>query len=274
LFVLWFRDRPEQKATVNDAELALIRQSALETRGAHAQIPWFRLLRSGNLWFLCVMYACQSYGWYFAITYLPDFFEQQYGLSKTSVLVALYKGGPLWMGAFGCLLGGILTDWFIRRTGNRRLGRKIFGAFGHGMGVLCFLACPYAPNAFLFFLAISLAGFFADLTMGSSWALCQDIGRRHAAIVAGCMNMVGNLGGFLATVVSGFVIDATLNRHAASLGKVLQDLSPAEKAAGQLPGYHINFFLFAAAFAVGVFCWLMVDSTKPVVPEEAEAHRG
>ena len=59
----------------------------------------------------------------------------------------------------------------------------------HGHRGLPSLAVRSCPIAFGFVLAISLAGFFIDLTMGSAWAFCQDIGRRYAAIVAGCMNM-------------------------------------------------------------------------------------
>ena len=76
--------------------------------------------------------------------------QQQHGVLPTEFLGAVYKGGPLWMGAIGCLAGGFLTDWFIRRTGNRRLGRRLFGAFGHGMCALCFLACPLPPAPFPF----------------------------------------------------------------------------------------------------------------------------
>jgi MFS family permease len=267
-FALWFRDRPEKKPSVNAAELALIRESAAESQAGHVRIPWLKIIRSRNLWILCLMYACQAYGWYFYITYLPRFLQEQYLVERTSFLGAIYKGGPLWMGAIGCLLGGFLTDWFIRRTGNRRLGRRIFGVIGHAACGLCFLVCPLAPTAFWFFLAISLAGFSADLTMGSSWALCQDIGRRHAAIVAGFMNMIGNLGGALANVVSGFILGAALKAHAAGLHLPVEQLSDTEKTAGLLNGYHINFFMFAAVHVIGVLCWLNVDSTRPVAPEE------
>jgi len=138
---------------------------------------------------------------------------------------------------------------------------------GHGMCVFCFLACPFAPTAFWFFLAISLAGFSADLTMGSSWALCQDIGRRHAAIVAGFMNMVGNFGGVVANVVTGLILARTLNAYAAELGASVDSLTNAQKAVGLLPGYQISFVIFAAVHVIGVICWLRVDSTKPVAPE-------
>src|SRR5262249_11975364 len=159
-----------------------------------------------NLWCLCLMYFCAAYGWYFNITLLPRFLETQYGVSDQSALGAIYKGGPLLLGAMTCLIGGFLSDRFIRRTGNRKWGRLLFGVIGHSLCALCYLACLFLPNlasslpgkAFLFTLSISLAAFWNDLTMGSAWAVCQDIGRRYAAIVAGFMNMVGNFGGSMA----------------------------------------------------------------------------
>jgi MFS family permease len=266
-FAWWFRDRPDQKPEVNEAEKKLI----FAGRGleqAHANVPWLKLLTSGNLWMLCGMYFCAAFAWYFNITYLPSFLEEQYGVPKDDWIGAVYKGGPLWMGAITCLVGGYLSDRFIRATGNRKWGRRLFGLIGHGLCGLCFLMCLIAPSVFWFFLAISMAAFWNDLTMGAAWATCQDVGRRYAAIVAGCMNTIGNLGGAAAGWLTGTILEYTLARHAASLGLEVGDLDKAQKAAGNLPGYHINFAIFAAACGVAVMLWFWIDATRPVAPEE------
>ncbi len=267
VFAAWFRNRPEENRKVNQAELKLIRAGRVESASAHPRVPWSRLLASGNLWLLCLMYACQSYGWAFYMTYLPSFLEDQYDVKAGSTLGAIYKGGPLWMGALGCLAGGLATDWFVRRSGNRRLGRRLFGVLGHSLTVVCFLLCPHMPSALSFFLAVSFSGFFTDLTMGPAWAICQDIGRRYAAIVAGAMNMIGAMGGALANWATGFVVQRSLAAHAMALGLQAKDLSAAEKAAGELPGYHLNFYIFAGVFVVGAICWLWIDASRPVVEE-------
>jgi nitrate/nitrite transporter NarK len=285
LFAIHFRNRPEENPKVSRAELDVIRgekgtgpigaqpgsdpsaKRVLSPPPAHAGVPWSRLLSSGNLWTVCLMYACQSYGWAFYMTYLPSFLEDHYGVTAASTLGAIYKGGPLWMGALGCLVGGLATDHFVRRTGNRRLGRRLFGVLGHALTALCFLACPFMPSAFWFFLAVSLSGFFTDLTMGPAWAVCQDIGRRYAAIVAGAMNMIGAVGGALANWATGFIVQRSLAAHAAGLGLDPAGLSAAEKAAGEWAGYQLNFLLFAAVFVVGTICWLRIDATKPVAAD-------
>ncbi|MGA2030878.1 MAG: MFS transporter [Thermoguttaceae bacterium] len=267
LFALFFRNRPEECPKVNAAELAWIGGGAARVRPQRGPVPWRRIVTNRNLWFLGAMYACQSYGWWFYITYLPRFFGEHYAVSPSSLLGAVYKGGPLWMGALGCLLGGFLTDWYIRRTGNRRWGRRLFGATGHALTAVCFLACVWAPSAFWFFVLISLAGFSTDLTMASSWASCQDIGNRYAAIVAGFMNMIGNLGGALANWCFGWVLKLSIAAAAARFGVAASALPQADHAAASLHGYHVNFCISAAVYVVGVLCWLQIDSTKPIAEE-------
>jgi len=91
----------------------------------HSNVPWGRLLSSGNLWTLCAMYFCAAYGWYFNITWLPGYLREEYGVTKETWgfwTTSLLTGAPLLLGSLACLLGGLLTDGFIRRTGNRKWG--------------------------------------------------------------------------------------------------------------------------------------------------------
>lgn len=264
-FAAWFRNRPEENPNVNEAELALIRSGTKgATEQAHANVPWGELLRSWNLWAICMMYFFMSYGWYFNVNYLPSYLEEMHGVEKSSAWGSLAKGGPLILGAIGCFAGGWLTDSYIRRTGNRKWGRRIFGMFGHGICVPLYAYCIYAPNPWAFAIALALTGFFNDLAMGSAWATCQDIGRRHAAIVAGCMNTVGNLGGFASSKIIGWLLFLS-RQHAGDFGT----LSPEAKRAALLPGYEWNFLSFAGMYAVAVVLWLCIDATKPVLSEDA-----
>lgn len=264
LFALWFRNRPEQKETVNLGELDLIRAGRTDVEAGHARVPWLTLLTSGNLWLICFMYFFASYGWYFNITYLPSFLKNQFHVDPKTAVGAIYMGGPLWLGAFACIGGGFLTDWFIRRTGNRKWGRRLFGVVGHGLCSLCLFACLFAPSAFVFFLFISLGAFFNDLTMGSAWAACQDIGKRYAAIVAGCMNTIGNLGGAVAGWATGTVLELA-QAHVQS-GQA-DTLTRDQVLQAQHTGYQINLTLFALAYVIAVVMWLWFDSTRPVVAD-------
>jgi MFS family permease len=270
-FASWFRNRPEERPEVNEAERALIHQGRHDEGAAHAHVPWLKLLRNWNLWALCFMYFCASYGWYFNLSYYPDFLVKQYGVDKTSWVSAIYMGGPLTLGALGCLLGGWFTERMIRKTGNRKWGRRFPGFCGHALCAVSYLGCLVAPNAFFFALSVSLAAFFNDLTMGPAWATCQDIGRRHAAIVAGCMNTIGNLGGAAGTWVTGTVLGMALASYAAANGISPAALTGEQRSAGEYVGYQINFVSFAVVYAIAALLWLRIDATKPVLPEDAQA---
>lgn len=277
LFTWWFRNHPDEKPEVNLAERNLIQAGRTDQGDAHSGVPWKKLLSSSNLWALCLMYFCGAYGWYFNITYLPRFLETQHTAELKSageVWSALYKGGPLLLGAIGCLSGGFFTDWFIRRTGNQRLGRRLLGIVGHFLCAGCYFSCLATNSAFTFALAISLAAFCNDLTMGSSWATCQDIGRKYAAIVAGCMNTIGNLGGAVAGWATGTILEYSLASQAGKLGVTVDELNKSQalngdRLAGLMSGYEINFISFGIVYLVAVLCWLKIDASKPVVPDQA-----
>src|SRR5262245_46272648 len=99
-FGYWFRNKPEEKSGVNQAEIDLIQADAGPPQ-AHSGVPWRRIIGSRNVWALCLMYVCANYGWYFSLNYLPAFMEDQYGIEKSSYSGALFKGGPLLMGMVG-----------------------------------------------------------------------------------------------------------------------------------------------------------------------------
>ena len=219
---------------------------------SHAGVPWLKLVTNLNLWTLCLMYFCGAYGWYFNITWLPKYLDKQLGVNEQTTNFWVYGsmvGAPLLFGSIACLAGGLLTDLFIKRTGNRKWGRRLFGVIGHGVCALCYFAAIWAPNAWLFVLFIAMAAFWNDMTMGSSWASCLDIGRRYSGIVSGCMNTIGNLGGAAAGIATGLILDWN---------------------ADNVPlGWQINFLTFGGVYVVAALLWLRFDSTKPVVPDHA-----
>src|SRR5207253_6719758 len=102
---------------------------------SHSGVPWRRIVTNTNLWILCLMYFCGAYGWYFNITYLPGYLQKTFGLHRGEKWSAEFwefsflAGAPLLFGSVACLFGGILTDFFIRHTGNRKWGRRFFGVF-------------------------------------------------------------------------------------------------------------------------------------------------
>jgi MFS family permease len=234
-FFRWFRNNPEENTSVNRAELELIRRGQDPAPAGHLRVPWSRLVRSGNLWAICWMYFCMAYGWYFYITWLPTYLRSR-GISMA------FGGLPLLFGGVGCFLGGMLTDFVVRRTGNLKR-RRVIGFGGFFLGSLAMLASTQIADPLAAVLTISLASFFGDLTMGSCWAVCLDVGHELAGTVSGAMNMWGNFAGFLFPVVTGFLVQ-------------------------QFGRWDLPIMVSSAVFFAGALLWLRIDPTESVLKEK------
>jgi MFS transporter, ACS family, glucarate transporter len=265
IFAWFFRDHPQEHSWVNAAEQSKIDDGRETYEISHTSIPVGKFIRSGNLWLLCIMYACMVYGWYFNITYLPSYLHDRFQLDPRSLISAVYQGGPLWIGAISCLGGGVLVDWLIRRTGNRRRSRRWVGVIAQGLCAVGWFAAVFAPNVHCFFLAISIAALCNDLTLASAWATCQDIGQRYTAVTAACMNTIGTLGGAAAGWLSGTIVELTFNAQATTLHVAVEALSPSDKHAALSAGFNYCFMTYAFAYFISAVCWRFIDSTKPIV---------
>ncbi|MCI0703677.1 MAG: MFS transporter [Planctomycetia bacterium] len=300
IFALWFRNRPEEHPAVNPAERALI-TSGRGTEPVHEGVPWGKIFRSRNMWYICGMYVCINYGWYFFMYFLPDFLKRRFGSADDSLgdkaVMALLAGGPLLVGVLGCVIGGILTDRHVRRTGDRKWGRRLYGVIGLAGAAGCYCLAIFGAvnqNMWIFAIGVAMSGFCNDLTMGASWAVCQDIGRRYSAIVSGFMNMIGNLGGVTTIIITAAIMNAQVSKREAEVmaqhtPTVTTSVSPMEstileasdsvttgaqlaaaRERGLIDGYIINLSLYALAYFIGVLFWLKIDATKPIDPGEPQ----
>jgi MFS family permease len=258
VFAWWFRNHPAEHSATNAAERELIAVGkSAHDDGGHSGVPWGRILRSPNLWIICGMYFCLNYGWYFLMYFLPGFMKKEFPAETpgAKIQLMLLIGSPLIIGMLGCFLGGILTDYFVRVLGDRKWGRRICGIVGYFACALCYWGAITALTAnasvWVFAVCVMAVGFFNDLTMGSAWATCQDVGRRYAAIVAGFMNMIGNLGAALTNYVTGRIMKAYTP----------QDIPDAKP---ELAGVVWCLSLFTLAYVIGGIFWFFINANKPV----------
>ena len=120
----WFRDDPHAHPSVSPAELAII---GSEPEPPHTPVRWRGLLANRSLRALCAMYLGTIYGWYFFLSWLPQYLLRARGFDLRQVgwLSAL----PLVGIASGVLAGGWLSDVLTRRVGVR-WGRRLPGLVG------------------------------------------------------------------------------------------------------------------------------------------------
>ena len=120
--------------------------------------------------------------------------------------MGIYSSLPLLGGAIAGMAGGVLNDWCIAATGNRRWSRSGIAATGKGLAAVLLLVAlswydnPYVFCGFLF--AVKLVG---DWSITTSWGVVTDIGGRVTASVFAFNNAVAGIGFIVAPVLFGYL---------------------------------------------------------------------
>lgn len=261
VFYLWFRDHPRDHKDVNAAELELLRINAKNSE-SHGNVPWRALVTRPTMWLLWIQYFCLSYGWYFYVTWLPDYLKSERGMDiksnvvmkalaemlETSVtpeltlklLSAALAGIPLLFGGFGCLIAGSITSRLMARGGSVTKIRRALGVTGFVGAATLLMLSFYIKDPLLAMLSMGMASFCNDLTIPGSWTTCMDVGGKFAGTVSGSMNMMGNFGGMAGPLVVGLVLQFS-NRD-----------------------WHLTFLISSVIYVLGAFCWLLIDPITPL----------
>lgn len=266
IFATVFRDRPDDHPSCNDAERRLIGRRGEATDRAEP-IPWGAMFRSRSLWSLCLMYSLVTYGWIFDISYFPAYFDRRFEVPETAIWGAVYKGAPLWVGAIGCVLGGYAVGAAQRLTGDRISARRLIGTAAMLLCAGCWFGARTTDDVHRFCLFVSLAGFGVDLTLGAAWASCQDLGGRHAGVIAACMNTAGTAGASLASWLTGTIVQRSIASTAAEQAIEVDRLDPAVRLASEMSGYDAVFISYAAVYLVAAICWWGIDPRRPIGSE-------
>jgi MFS family permease len=200
----WYRDDPAQHPSVSPEEVKLIHSGRLQEASHSGRSLWRMLPTNSNLIFLCITYFANGYGFYFLITWLPTYLEQQRGFSKAGL--SLFAGLPLLVSVLGDLFGGITTDYLVKRFG-LRFGRVSVGAFAYFIAAIAILASAFTANAVAAAALIAAAAAASMFTLAASWACCIDIGGKHSGVVSAAMNTSGQVGGILSPIVLAYLVE-------------------------------------------------------------------
>ena len=234
---VWYRDKPGEQRGITPAELDEIRE---ETRqAASPALPWMRVLTNTNVLYLMLMYFAYCFGGYFYQSWLHTYLVKGRGFSEAQM--ALWSTLPFILGAFGNLAGGAISDSLGKKYG-LKIARRAVGMAGLGLAGIFELATVMTGNNNLAAIFLGLGFGFMDCMMPASWAACLDIGRKYAGSVSGAMNMAGQAGSFLSSIVFGYMVT-------------------------YFHSYDLPLIPMAIALFIASALWLKIDPTKPLVPD-------
>ena len=166
---------------------------------------WGQLLRQRTVWGLLLGFGGTVYVTWLYVTWLPGYLVDRWHMAAGSA--ALWSALPQSFGFLGAIGGGWASDRLARRLGGRaaRQGPLVGGLF---VSAACSALATVSGSAGLALAAVSAALFAANVATTGGWALAA--GLAPAALVAtveAMANIGGSVGGSLAPLVTGFVVE-------------------------------------------------------------------
>ena len=199
----YFRDDPREHSAITPADLANL---PLRKRGHNSStMPWMRLARR----MLPVTIVDFCYGWtlWLFLSWIPSFFFQNYGLDLQAT--ALFSTGVFFAGVVGDTLGGVASDYLLRRTGGLVVARRSVIVTGFIGGFIFLLPVMMIHQIHVAAVCLSLAFFCVELIVGPIWSIPMDIAPRYAASASGMMNFGFGVAGIISPVTFGYLLDRT-----------------------------------------------------------------
>jgi MFS transporter, ACS family, glucarate transporter len=229
VWLIWYKNREEEPVTPVAPDLHIVHKPS-----------WNVWVKSGNFWLLMLMYYCYASGVFFFISWLPKYLQNGRGIPEDQL--AYSASLPFFLAAIGCLMGGAISDFLVKKIG-LVWGRRLVPLIGLSLsGTSMLLAAFTASNSVaIVFLALGLA--FMDVTAPVSWAVATELGGKDSGAVTGAMNTAGLLGGTITSLGIGYLITT-------------------------YGSYQLPVVILGIVLIVGSLLWLLIKADKPLVPSE------
>ena len=128
---------------------------------------------------------------------LPALLLRLIGQRTDERLIAALFSQPIFV------LGGLLADWVLMKTGSRRASRCGVAIATSSIGVVVFTLAYFVPAGEVT-LSIAIITLAATIVSGSNpcgYSAVMDLGGKNVAAMFGAMNMFGNFGAALFPVI-------------------------------------------------------------------------
>ncbi|MBV8379507.1 MAG: MFS transporter [Paucibacter sp.] len=143
---------------------------------------------------------------YFFLTWFPVYLVKERGMTLLNAGFA--AAVPAVCGFAGGVLGGIISDYLLRRGSSLTAARKTPIVIGMLLST-CMIACNYVDNATVVVAIMALA-FFGKGLGALGWAVVSDTSPREISGLSGALfNTFGNTAAITTPIVIGYLVKGT-----------------------------------------------------------------
>ena len=214
--IAWIKTiyEPKDHPGINEAEFdyikqggALVDMDAAKAGKTHDSGPGWdhirQLLANRMMLGVYIGQYCINTLTYFFLTWFPVYLVKERGLS---ILQAGFVATlPALCGFVGGVLGGVISDYLLRRTGSLTMARKI-PIVGGMLLSMVIIACNYVDSQALVVGFMALA-FFGKGIGALGWAVVSDTSPKEAGGVSGGLfNSFGNISSITTPIVIGYIV--------------------------------------------------------------------
>ncbi len=216
---IWLKviHEPNNHPGVNKKELEYIAEGGalinMDQKDTKAKVPFSvkwgqikQLLGSRMMIGVYIGQYCINALTYFFITWFPVYLVQARGMS---ILKAGFVASvPAVCGFIGGVLGGIISDWLMRRTGSLNIARKTPIVLGMLLSMVM-VFCNYVNVEWMIIGFMALA-FFGKGIGALGWAVMADTAPKEiSGLSGGLFNMFGNISGIVTPIAIGYIVGTT-----------------------------------------------------------------
>lgn len=226
----WFRDSPSEMPGITRAEIEDVEPPM---PGPQHLLPWGRALRSRSVLATMITVACYAYVFNFFQTWFHTFLVKARGFSEGRLWMS---AAPFVIAAVSTMLGGLLSDYLVRKLG-AKAGRRALGLTSLAAAGCFVLAAMFTRDQTLTVLFLGLVYGAITFQQAGVFGVLLDIGHKYAGAMGGLLNTAAQLGGLIGSVLYGYIV-----KHTGS--------------------YEAPFLPMAAALFLGAFLWLRIDASE------------
>jgi ACS family glucarate transporter-like MFS transporter len=201
---------PLRHPRINAAERTAIEDGGalvhIEQRATVSHFTWNNLrqiLANRMLLGVYLGQYCVGVLTYFFVTWFPIYLVQSRGF--TVLEAGMMTAVPALCGFAGGVLGGLVSDFILRRTGSLTRARK-WPVLAGMLLVLLIGACDFTTSSVLIIAFMSLA-FFGKGFAALGWTVISDTSPKElVGVTGGVFNTVSNLPGIVTPIVIGHLV--------------------------------------------------------------------